>query len=103
MLQEMRLRGVFGDFVVLLTLGRSLPADKAGEKFLRSFGKQWEAKLPTYPLIINKNTQNCAEIKNCAVGEKSRSELFGIWCSVSVNNNIGEWHRSRAATPHSPS
>ncbi len=27
---------------------------------LRRFGKQWEAKLPTYALIINENVQNCA-------------------------------------------
>jgi hypothetical protein len=40
MLQEMSLKGIYGDFVVLLTLRRS-------EKFLRSFGKQCEAKLPT--------------------------------------------------------
>ncbi len=36
---------------------------RRSEKFLRSSGKRWEAKLPTCPLIINENAPNCAEKK----------------------------------------
>ena len=51
---------MYGDFFVLLTVGSTA-------QVLRSFGKLWEAKLLTYTLIINKNTADCAEIKNCAL------------------------------------
>jgi hypothetical protein len=34
---------------------------------LRSFGKQWEAKLPTHPLIINENGQKSEKMKKSAL------------------------------------
>ena len=46
---------------------RSEKKVRSSAQFLGSFGKEWEAKLPTYPLIINENTQFCAQTKNCAV------------------------------------
>jgi len=41
---------------------------RKGAQFLRSFRKQWEAKLPTFLLTINGLVQNCAQRKNCAGG-----------------------------------
>jgi hypothetical protein len=76
MFQEMRLGGMYGDFVELLTLRRS-------EKFLRSFGKQWEAKLPTYPLIINKNNPKLRRRKNCEFVRK-----WDVGYNAPVNDNV---------------
>jgi hypothetical protein len=46
-----RIGVVYGDFT-------SHPAQKCA-----GFEKREEAKLPTYPLIINENTPNCADKK----------------------------------------
>jgi hypothetical protein len=71
MLQEMRQKGMYGDFNLLLTL--RISGKKVGRRWeeVRSFCAvlgssarperiREEAKLPTYPLIINKNTSDCA-------------------------------------------
>ncbi len=56
----MRGNSIHDDFSSLLTMRR-------GAQFLGSSEKQWEAKLPTCSLIINENSQKCAEQKKCAV------------------------------------
>ncbi len=43
-------------------------------KFLRSFGKQWEAELPTFLLTINEVRKKCAKRKKCEVGSNSLSD-----------------------------
>jgi hypothetical protein len=63
------MNGTHGKMLLLLGVRRS-------GKFLRSFGKQWEAKLPTLLLIINENGQRCAKEKNTQQRAKSRG-----WCT----------------------
>ena len=57
------MNGTHGKMLLLLGVRRS-------GKFLRSFGKQWEAKLPTLLLIINENGRKCAKRKKCAAAAK---------------------------------
>jgi hypothetical protein len=60
MLQKMRQKGIYDDFVLLLTMRRS-------GKFLGSSEKQTAHQLPTFLLRINEVDENCAVTKNCAV------------------------------------
>jgi hypothetical protein len=90
MLQKMRQRSTYNDFVLLLALRRS-------GKFLRSFGKQWEAVLPTFLLRINEVGPNCAEEKNAQFplppgpakgsgpAETANKVTVIVYCKVVVN------------------
>ncbi len=54
---------MYGDFFYFSGCARGLPAGRQvrrSGKFLRSFGKLWEAVLPTFLLRINEVDENCA-------------------------------------------
>jgi hypothetical protein len=48
MSRETRLKSIYGDFKLLLTLGSGGKKVRRSAQVLRSFGKQWNTKLPTY-------------------------------------------------------
>jgi hypothetical protein len=50
---------------------------RKGAQVLRSFGKQWEAVLPTFLLRINEVDENCAVEKNCAVSKHKTGIRLG--------------------------
>jgi hypothetical protein len=60
------------------------------EKFLRSFGKQWEAALPTFLLRINEVDQKWEEEKNCAVTRQKTVILFGGGASTAEISPVVE-------------
>lgn len=69
MLQEMRLKGRCGDFIVMLAVApQTYGMRKRVGVFWEFFGRQTTRLLPTYPLTTNEIDKNCAKIKNCGFG-----------------------------------